>query len=149
MPTLEAVDCRDHSHEEQATGRRRPHHQPSTSPAEPDDEGGDDDQEEDPDEARATSHRDPRTEVAAHDVGCGHQQRELPDHRALGDEDDQCGEVGRPVGELGLGRGLEEVVAQQADQREDEEGAGAGADRAVVEADRQTGEEDGESAGRR
>ena len=74
-------------------------------------------------EPRATA--DPRPDVAAGDVGESHRQRELPQHRALRDEDDERREVGRPVGEPGLGRGLEEVVAEQPDEREDEERPGA------------------------
>src|SRR6478609_10186800 len=105
--------------------------------AEPDDEAGDDDEEEHPDEAGAARHGQPGAEVAARHVGRGHHQTEVPDDRALRDEDGEGRQVGRPVGELGLGGGLEEVVAEQADQREHQERPRPRPDRAVVEADRQ------------
>ena len=83
--------------------------------------------------------RDRRTgaDVAADQVAGAHHQPDLPQHGALGHEDAERGEVGRPVREPGLGRRLEEAVAEQPDQGDHEEAAGAGAERAVVEADRQ------------
>src|SRR6478735_10963502 len=113
------------------------------SAAEPQDEADDDDEEEDAHEAGAARDSQPGAEVATGDVGRGHRQGQLPDDRPLRHEDRQRREVRRPVGELGLGRGLEEVVAEQPDQREDEERPRARPDRTVVEADRQTGEHDG------
>ena len=50
-------------------------------------------------------------------------------------EDDDRAEVGGDVGDLRLGARLEEVVAEEADQREDQERTRARTDRAVVEAD--------------
>ena len=68
-----------------------------------------------------------------------HHQPDLPQHGTLRHEHAQGGEVGRPVGQPRLRRGVEEVVAEQADQREHEEAARARPQGAVVEADREPG----------
>src|SRR4051794_16913118 len=103
--------------------------------ADPDDEAGDDDDEEDPHEAGAARDGHPRAQPATHQVAHGHHQGDAPDDGALRDEDDEGRAVGGDVGDAGLGGGLEEVVAEQADQADDEEAAGPRTEGAVVEAD--------------
>src|SRR3954470_20947084 len=89
--------------------------------ADPDDEGADHDDEEDPDEPGAAGDRDARTDVRPDQVGGSDDHGDLPEDTALRHEEEQRPEVGRPVGELGLGGRVEEVVAEQADEGEDEE----------------------------
>ncbi len=89
-------------------------------------------------EARAVLHRHVRAQHAAHHVGHRQRQREVPPHLALGREQDQRGDVGREVQQLGRGRGVQEVVAQQPHEQEHEETARSRTEESVVEPDRQT-----------
>src|SRR5689334_10792253 len=90
-----------------ARQRKSPH--PDHTTADADDEGGDHEQEEDADEPAAASYGGAGTEPATEQIRSPHEQAHVPDDGTDRDEDAQRGEVGRPVGEPGLGAGLEEV----------------------------------------
>src|SRR6476661_3492682 len=101
----------------------------------PDDERGNHDDEDRPHEPAAEPDRRAGAHVAAEEVAHRHDQPDLDHDVAARGEDDQGTEVGRDVGDLRLRAGLEERVAHEAHQGEDEERTGSRSQRAVVDAD--------------
>src|SRR5688500_6369847 len=81
--------------------------------------------------------REMRSQKAAHPVGHGQGEREVPPHMALDGEQDQGRQVGRTVEQFGAGRGVQEVIAEQTNEQEDKETAGTGTKESIVEAQRQ------------
>ena len=100
----------------------------------------DDREEDEPHELAPPSDRHPGADDGADDVARAHEQPEQPQHRAGHAEHDDGGQVRPEVDDLRGGRGVQERVAEHADQHDQQERAGARADEAVVEADGQSGD---------
>jgi hypothetical protein len=76
-------------------------------------------------------------EPAARELRHRHREGDTPDDGAPRREQDEGREVRREVHDLGLGRSAGDSVAEQGDERDDEERAGPGAEEPVVRADRE------------
>jgi len=99
------------------------------------DQRGDHRDEHQPNEPGATADGEPRAKVAAHHIGHGHGNHEVPPDVAGPAEEREGGKVGHHVEHLRAGDGVEKIEAEHSDEEEDEEASGAGAEKAVIEAE--------------
>jgi len=84
------------------------------------------------DQAFAASQRGAGADDPAQGLRDGHREREA-EIDGPGDREAHHGaEVGGEVGDLGVGGGLDEIVAEDRGEKDDEKGAGPGAEEAVV-----------------
>ena len=72
---------------------------------------------------------------AAQHIGDGHGQHKVPPNMALECKQQDGSQVGRGVEQLGTGRCVQKIVAQQAHQQKYKEAAGAGPKKSVIKTD--------------